>query len=301
MTRANRVVQLWLSVILLVCLCWGQVLAAEAIREDAYPSRLWQVEQQGKSSLILGTMHLPDADIVQLPPHIKEPVAQAQALVLEVRLTPAAQREAAELTTLRGSTLLSDLVGEADFLRLTALFQPYGIRGAGLERLKPWVAGVMLNSPPPSLEPVLDFALQFQFQQLGKPVFELESMQEQLALFDQLPMDEQLTFLRYAMAQQPHFLNELERIKALYIQDNLSRLHELATQQIGQLEDPALKRLMRAIIEERNHGMVARMKAHLSVGNRLIAIGALHLTGREGVLALLRQQGYRVTPVLPDT
>lgn len=282
---------------------WGaiQTAWAEDGAKENYPSRLWRVEQEGTHSLILGTMHLPDEDIVRLPAHISQPVAQARALVLEVRLTPSAQRQAAELTTLRGPDLLSDLVGDDDFARLKELFRPYGIRGAGLERLKPWVAGVMLNSPPPSLEPVLDFALQFQFQQQGKPVFELESMHEQLSLFDALPLPEQLAFLRYAMSQQPHFLSQLNHVKSLYLQDNLTRLHALATQQIAELQDPALKRLMRAIVEERNHSMVERMQAHLQAGNRVIAIGALHLTGEEGVLSLLRRQGYRVTPVLPNS
>ncbi len=54
---------------------------------------------------------------------------------------------------------------------------------------------------------------------------------------------------------------------------------------------------MKKLIQDRNHIMSERMQAFLKKGNAFIAIGAMHLAGKEGVLALLEKQGYSVSPV----
>jgi uncharacterized protein len=55
----------------------------------------------------------------------------------------------------------------------------------------------------------------------------------------------------------------------------------------------------RALIQDRNHVMAHRMDSLLTQRRCFFAIGAAHLPGHEGVLALLRQLGYRVEAVLP--
>jgi uncharacterized protein len=51
------------------------------------------------------------------------------------------------------------------------------------------------------------------------------------------------------------------------------------------------------LLDQRNHRMVTRLHTLLQQGKLFIAIGALHLPGENGVLHLLEQQGYKVTPV----
>ena len=54
---------------------------------------------------------------------------------------------------------------------------------------------------------------------------------------------------------------------------------------------------MQALNADRNSRMVERMRPMLDKGGAFIAIGALHLAGEEGVLALLEKQGYRLQSV----
>ena len=56
-------------------------------------------------------------------------------------------------------------------------------------------------------------------------------------------------------------------------------------------------RFMNELLDKRNIRMVERMQEFLKQGNAFIAIGALHLPGKAGVLHLLEQQGYKVQPV----
>jgi uncharacterized protein YbaP (TraB family) len=51
------------------------------------------------------------------------------------------------------------------------------------------------------------------------------------------------------------------------------------------------------LVVERNYRMAERIQPQLREGNALIAVGALHLPGEEGLLALLAEEGYRVSAV----
>ncbi|MCG8668663.1 MAG: TraB/GumN family protein [Pseudomonadales bacterium] len=280
------------------------VFVGTAYGEQQYPSRLWKIEhpkQETRPSYLLGTMHLSDKDIVNLPPHIDSVVARTDSLAIEVKLDQKAQKSLAELSALRGNKTLSDLIGSDTFQRIVSLLQPRGMSPLGLQRLKPWAVALMLNYPPPSLDPVLDYSLQLRFKRNKKPIYQLETAEEQIQLFDSMSVENQVGFLMHSLVQQRHFDMYLLAMKRLYIEDDLDGLQALANSQMDEVEQPFLQDLFRRLIEERNIKMANRMGIHLQSGNSLIAVGALHLTGNKGLIQLLRYRGYNVTPVLPFT
>ena len=162
--------------------------ASAADRE--YPSRLWKIEALSKAdskpSYLLGTMHLADKEIVQLPPHIASIVDSASSLALEVKLDGESQKALSKLTALEGSQTLSDIIGLSQFKQIALLLKSRGINEYSLQRLKPWAAGLILNYPPVSLDPVLDYSLQLKFSRKNKPIYQLETAKEQIEIFDKL-------------------------------------------------------------------------------------------------------------------
>lgn len=280
-------------------LFWGGLAAANEAR---FPSRLWQIEHPGepavKPSFLLGTIHLSDSDVVALPPHIDQVVAKADTLTMEVMLDGQAYQSFSRSSSLTGSTTLSDLVGASLFNELVSLLKPRGLNRFGLERMKPWVVGLMLNYPAPSLDPILDHKLQMRFSRIGKPVYQLETVEEQIAIFNQLSMPDQIQFLRYSLEQQKHFDAYLEQMRGFYLSDDLDGMQAQAIAQMAEAEEDYLSHLYRELIDIRNQRMAERMQTRLKEGGALIAVGALHLTGDSGIITLLRQMGYRVTPVL---
>lgn len=269
--------------------------------EKQYPSRLWQVQRadvaNGKPSYILGTMHLADKDIVNLPPHIDSVVRKASSLTLEVKLDASAYRTMSKLSTLNGAKTLSDLIGHKDFKTVVSILKPRGITEFGLQRLKPWVVGLMLNYPPLSLDPVLDYSLQLRFERKGKPIYQLETAQEQIQLFNGLSLKEQIHFLKYSLSQYKNYDFYFNQMKKHYLNDDLDSLEALAKQQMGDVEESYLKKLFVELIDKRNLKMVDRMGVRLREGNALIAVGALHLTGDYGLIQILKDLGYTVTPI----
>ncbi len=54
---------------------------------------------------------------------------------------------------------------------------------------------------------------------------------------------------------------------------------------------------LKYLISDRNHIMAERAVPIIDKGNAFIAVGALHLPGKDGIIELLRTKGYRVTPL----
>lgn len=284
-----------LSMVAISLLFFCMDLFAGSLSE--YPSRFWMIEKNGKTNYLLGTMHVPDKSISVLPPYIHRIVTSLAHLTLEVKLSSAARTEAVSVFNLSNGESLQSMIGDRDFRRLVSIFKPYGIRASKIRELKPWAAAIMISQPPHSKEPILDFELQKQFSYRSKPVYQLETAQEQLQIFDHLDLDTQVSFLRYSIAQQPRFASDLEKMKRAYLLGDLSKLQEIAIEQQAIEERSILESLMRKIIEDRNYTMVARMQSQLGLGNGLIAVGALHLPGDEGIINLLREKGYYVNPI----
>jgi uncharacterized protein YbaP (TraB family) len=58
------------------------------------------------------------------------------------------------------------------------------------------------------------------------------------------------------------------------------------------------REFQRRLILDRNHRMAERMEPWLKQGGAFVAVGALHLPGEQGLISLLRQQGYSVRGVV---
>ena len=130
-------------------------------------------------------------------------------------------------------------------------------------------------------------------------MYQLETAEEQVQIFNKLSMPDQVRFLLYSLEQQRYFDQYLERMKRYYINDDLDGLQAQAAEQIGSVDEAYLESLYQDLIDRRNLRMVDRMRPRLHEGNALIAVGALHLTGDYGIIEILRQLEYQVVPVLP--
>lgn len=284
-TGLNSIGVLWC-----LCLWW--------LAQTAQASLLWQIEKDGRRNHVLGTFHVSDPEIVTVPPHVNRIVVAARQLVLEVRQDSRSQQIIADRSLLTQATL-SQLLGPELYEQVVQAMRARGMAPAGVQRLKPWAVGLMLNFPAPSLDPVLDVSLQYRFQAQNKPVQALETIDEQLDVFDHLPLADQIQFLASALEQLPDFDRNLEQMKNLYKAGDLEAIQHFAQAQMKQTDSAAMTRLMHAIIDQRNQRMYERMQPYLQQSDTLIAVGALHLPGNTGVLQLLKNNGYRIRPVNP--
>ena len=133
--------------------------------------------------------------------------------------------------------------------------------------------------------------------QQGKPVYGLESIEAQIAVFDQLPVPEQVMLLRDTLDLLPRLEDIYEEVTAAYLRRDLAHLLGLQDRLIAPSSRGVYRDFMRRLLDDRNTRMVEGMEPRLAEGNAFIAVGALHLPGSNGVLHLLEQRGYRVRSI----
>jgi len=259
---------------------------------------LWKIEPVGATpSYLFGTMHSDDPRVVQLPAPVQQVFDRAASVTLEVELDPQALISLATALMLTDGSNLESLIGHDLYNRTLQVMRAQGIPDVVVANMKPWAVAVTLMTPPDQSGAVLDQVLYQQAISSGKNVSGLETVAEQMALFDGLPLSDQITLLRDTLDNLSDIAQMLEELQVAYLDRNLKRLVEINEAAMQDSNPQLAKDFNQKVIIDRNHRMAERMKSRLEEGNHFIAVGALHLPGKEGLLTLLSGRGYRITRI----
>lgn len=258
---------------------------------------LWKIEgTNGKTSYLFGTIHSDDPRVTQIPPPVQDAFDRSATFTMEMIAGGDAFLEMAERMFFNDGRTLSDVLGAALYAQTETVMRERGLPTADLARKKPWAVVMLLSTPKPRTGLFLDLTLQMQAALQNKSTYGLESMSEQLAVFDELPMPDQIALLKGTLAMRDQLDQQLEAMIEAYIARDLVRLMEVAEEHNA--DSAAVHdKLMQRLLTRRNHRMAERMAPRLKEGGAFIAVGTAHLPGDEGVLALLQARGYRISRV----
>ena len=118
-----------------------------------------------------------------------------------------------------------------------------------------------------------------------------------MSIFGDMTEQQQKTRLKQAIKDYPEMPGKISKLIRYYINRDLRGMMEFSEVEMKRA-DPALVEIIdKKLIKERNHRMVKRMQSQLTAGKALIAVGALHLPGEQGILQLLENKGYQVRSV----
>jgi len=284
----------------LVCLgmLFSQTLNAALPSSGPAYGLLWEISSPGSSpSYLFGTIHSEDAGVIGLAPAVERAFTGSRQVILEVNLDADAMVAGSTAMLLSDGRRLSEIVGESLFEQTAAALRTRGIPDAVTEHMKPWAAATALSMPVPETGRVLDVVLFQRAQQAGKPLHGLETIAEQLEVFDGLPLEDQVGLLRETVEQVAGLDAMLAELLAAYKQQDLAAM--VAINEAAMVGDQRLAgEFQRRLIVDRNHRMADRMEPWLQQGGAFVAVGALHLPGEEGLISLLRQRGYSVRAVI---
>ena len=276
-------------------------LAGEAIPHGQ--GLLFEVEREGApASHVFGTMHSADPEIVALPEPVEEVFRLAAAVGVEVVLAPGAEAALRGAMLLDADRDLEALVGSELFGRVAEAGADYGVPARHLRTFKPWALVTLFSLPRAELmrgrpDQRLDHELQRRAQDQGLPVFGLETVAEQIDVFDGLDLAAQVELLEAALDQQGQIEGWWRATRRAYLERDTASLFGLMLEQSAAGDPELTARLLERLLDRRNERMVERMAPRLAAGGAFIAVGALHLPGERGVLRLLEEQGYEVTRV----
>ena len=255
---------------------------------------LWKISKAGKDSYLFGTMHVPDSEVTTLPAPVDRALRESEQFVMEALPDPQHILQLQGMMFFADGDLLSDHVDAPIFARATEILSAYQLPPQAVAMLKPWAAFLTMSSSPPGPGEVQDLVLLSAANENGAEVAGLETLMEQASLFDRLTLAEQVKLLTDTVCHYDLTEESFAALKSLYLKQDLGGMYRYSWRYTFKKGEVFYEQLTQALIADRNITMVERMQPMLARGKAFIAIGALHLTGAEGVLALLEKQGYRL-------
>jgi uncharacterized protein len=289
---------------------YARILAKAAATENAN-ALLWKIERAGKpASHLFGTMHLTDARIHALSPALKDALAGARRLVLEVEDLSSgsftkAFAQARGLMMFAGGRRLEQLLSAAEFENVSSILERAGLPAQLAGTFRPWVASLMLAMSDCERQrmtsglPPLDKRLATDAQALGIPVAGLETLELQFRAMAGVPEADQIELLKAGVRLYDRINDMIETTIQLYLARQLGAIWPLQlvlAERVG-VAAKSFDTAERDLLVTRNLGMRDKAGVHLEEGGALIAVGALHLPGKQGLVQLLRETGYTLTPI----
>ncbi|HEY0826096.1 MAG TPA: TraB/GumN family protein [Ramlibacter sp.] len=274
----------------------------EQARQAPDRGLLWQVEKDGRTSWLYGTVHVSRIDWRMPGPRTRAALAGSDVVALELDpADPELQRLLTRPTdAARSERVLAGLKPRLSRLATRACIPPQGM--AAMPPLLQLMTVSLFEGRRDGLHPELavDGVLWGMAQDLGKPFVPLETAAGQLAaLTPQTEADERVLVLRG--------LQDLEsgedRAVILRLLRAWSEGDEATLASYPQwckcLETPAEQRFYRRVNDERNDAIADRLAALHATGQRFFAgVGALHMTGPKSLAALLRARGFEVRRIV---
>lgn len=259
---------------------------------------LWRVQKVGMvDSFVFGTMHITDSRVTKLSPKVEEAFMQSKILCTEISFDQASLQNAAAALFLQEGKSLKAIVGDNLYEKTASLLEKKSIPRNAVDRLKPWAAMMLMILPNDQKLP-LDILLYQTALQRGSDVCGLESISEQTGVMDNFPIKSQVLMLKDTVENYAKIPDMLEKMIKFYLTGDLAKLMDIEIQEATTSEMRNLKaEFVNKVLIARNHIMADRMEPQFKKGSTFIAIGALHLFGKEGVPSLLEQRGYKVNRI----
>jgi len=263
-------------------------------------SLLWEISGNGlqQNSYVFGTMHLIKEKDFFITDLIKEKLKHSQSFITEIDMDIpfSKQLEIAKKMYLPEGKTLKDYVSEEDF----SLFKSIVIDSLNLKeskfekyiKLKPFFLSALLTKQTTGKIKAYEKELYKIAKNKGIPSDGLESFDFQFSLVDATPIDEQARSLITEIKnfrQSEQLLNEM--VEYYKLQD-LSKIYSLIV-----TGSDSNSEFNENYIFNRNKKWIPLIEEKIKSKSCFIAVGAAHLPGENGILNLLKKQGYTVVPI----
>lgn len=286
---------LWLA----LCLFLGNSLAA--FSQTAENSLLWQVSKGKKKqvSYLYGTIHLIPKDSFFVSPELNRIIQQTDELVMELDMSGGALAQAMAifknpaLFTIPGDSSLEDFFSGEE---ISLILQKTGMTAMPDQtgrKIYPMVLVMIAGNQGCDMSVMTSYELYLQqrFEKTRRPVTGLETVEDQLRAATSAPLAEQAAYLKSQLTQEGDSCAELYYLAGLYRQQKIDQLMQSVTQeQMG-------ASMQKYMLDDRNARWIPVLKEKMKKSSVLIAVGAGHLHGPAGLIALLRKNGYKVSPL----
>ena len=258
---------------------------------------LYQISGNGlaQASYLYGTIHILPKDKFELSNSLKRAFEASQTIAMEVDLDMSGGEKIAlaQKVLLPDGKTLQDFMAAQDYLQLKMYcIDSLKWSESKFERsskLKPMFFSSILIQE--SMSDMASYEMEFNkmAKKKHKNTIGLETIEFQLGLFDQLPMQTQVDMLKQDYKSD---LKSFDTLLACYLKEDLETLGVLMAAETA--DYPEFNEIL---LVQRNKSWIAPMRAQMQKESTFFAVGAGHLSGPDGVIALLRANGFTVTAI----
>ena len=279
------------TIIALLCFLMTTVQAQEK------SSLLWKIEGDNiQTSYIFGTIHMMPQKDFSMPQKVKDAFEGSDEIYLELDMdSPEMMREMMQEMMIEEQDLLSNHVDSTEYKLLDAyLKENVGMGFAQFNKFKPlYMSSTIMSSFMGKQVASYEMTFIGMAKAAKKELKGLETVNDQMSVFDSIPYEDQLDEL-VEMLDDPEETKELYgKMVAKYKSENIDSLYNFTLTSFDNDE-----KMIDALLLNRNKNWVKKIPEISKEKKVIYAVGAGHLGGKKGVIQLLKDEGYTVTPVL---
>jgi uncharacterized protein YbaP (TraB family) len=275
----------------------GHAHEGDQVKDKQSRSLLWKITRQDmkRPSYLFGTIHLLCPNDYIWTTSMQKSLASCQEVCFEMDMDdPSVMMEVATGMIDNSGKRLKDYFAEEDYALVSQFLKDsLGMNILMFQQMKPaalqslFATKVVNCSEPVSYEAnILEDA-----KKLKMGVSGLEEAKEQLALFDSMPIDSVVKDLVMMAKDYSKERKEYEKMLTAYKMQDLPLLNNIIQQSRTEGGN------MDAFLDNRNKKWIERMEERMEQKPVFFAVGAGHLLGENGLIQLLRNNGYMVVPV----
>jgi uncharacterized protein YbaP (TraB family) len=263
---------------------------------------LWKVADRDTTIYLFGTIHLLPRGAHWASPLFDRAAEESQGLVIETIVDTANPAPfaatMARLATSPGLPPLLDRVPKDKRAALATAIARSQAAPAALDRMETWAAALALLGPQFGAMELhqdegVEMKLRQRFSAAGKPIGQLETNEEQLRFFDQLPEDAQRALLLGTLESPKAVKQQFDAMLGAWNRGDVAAIARSFNAEMA--GSPALEELL---LKRRNANWTRWIEERLrQPGTVMVAVGAGHLAGAHSVQAMLQKRGFRVTRV----
>ena len=291
------------------------MLRAEAAKEPFAVGNFWLATKGAEEITLVGTYHFDDPRHASALTTLAPALAKAKVLLVEAgpkeqESLKARMADDPSLIVNTDGPTLAEVLSPPDWQRLRDAASARGVPSFMVAKFRPWYVSVLLAMPPCSMDLAampegLDTQLIEAAAARALPVEALEPYDTLFSIFGGMTQAEQIDMITSALALEDKSADMTITLADAYFAEEGRLIWEFSKLQSLQLpgftpervehEFAVMEKLM---MNDRNQSWIPVIKAASAKGPVVAAFGALHLSGNQGVLKLLQDDGYTITRLL---
>ena len=279
--------------LLIAFLLISNFIFAQAITEDAL---LWKVTKDNQKAYLYGTIHI--SCNANLDEQVEKALAESDELMLEIDLSdPSLQMKMMQKMMLPDQKDASDYLSDEDY-KLLENYINKNVKAiptfAMIKNMKPILVSSLITQSLLTCDNKTgyDQLLLQKAQEKDMAISGLETLDDQMNALDDIPAKEVYNeIIESIKDDQQEDIEMLNQMMDDYNNKNLQSLKKLFEE-----SDSVVNDFTDVALDERNKNWIPVIKDKMEESQAFIAFGAAHLIGEQGVIQLLRSEGYEVTP-----